>query len=176
MRGSKDKAKQRKPLIELELPLRARVYRAKFQAYEATRFLDEGALRRARRATLECGTLKAGGVTVPVVAEVERGKIVALKPVHCESCEPRKGRKLSKSKLRRVQRSIASQLEAGGFIEPLAPQPIRISRKLGLELPFDPHVIEIGNDGSICIVVIVGTSICWYCFRGPAECFDLGPL
>src|SRR5687767_7934865 len=144
MRSSKGKTKKRKPILQLESPLRAKVYRATFRAYDVTRFLDEKALPRAKRLTLECGTLQAGGRSVPVVAQIERGKIVAIEPVACEGCEPRestKGRKLGKANLRRVQRSITRQLEAGGFIKPSEPQRIRISRKLGLRLPFAFHEV-----------------------------------
>lgn len=174
MRASRSNTGKQKPLVEIRSPLRARAYRAKFRPFEATKYLDARALRSARKATIECGTLEFAGTRLTLEAEIERGMVVALRPIGCEGCAPRKARKVGSAALKKTMRTLARQLEGGGIRQPALPIPLRISSRRGFQIPFGPIIIVIG-DWDFCVEVWIGDRFCWWCLFGPSGCIDFGP-
>jgi hypothetical protein len=171
--------KKSKPLVEVRRPLRVRVYRGKFRAFASTRYLNAKALKAARKAAIEVGTVEAAGVTKTVSAEIRNGKIVALKPVACAECEPKRGRKTDRSALKRAMQQVAQELAERGLDRPMKPMAIRISRRLGFEIPIGPIIIIIGDPApggvfDICFQYWVGNKLCWFCLFGASGCVGFG--
>ncbi|MDO8943558.1 MAG: hypothetical protein Q7U75_10265 [Desulfobacterales bacterium] len=171
--------KSQKPILELQSPLKVKVYRATFRAFESTRFLDAAALKATTKATIECGTLEAGGLSQIIAAEIRRGKIVALLPVGCKGCAPRKGGKVGSAVLKKTVRLVAQKLRDAGIETPSMPIPVVISRRLGLQIPFGPIIIVIGDPGDggfdFCIQIWIGNKFCWWCLLSPSGCIEFGP-
>lgn len=176
MRAAKRTTRKQKPLAEVRSPVRVRAYRAKFRPFEATRYLDVRALRRARKATIECGTLEVAGTSLTLEAEIRHGQIVALKPIGCEGCTPGKTRKVGSAALKEIMRAVARRLGEREPRQPALPMPLRISARLGLEIPIGPIIIIIGGDFGldVCIQVWEGNKLCWWCLFGPSGCIGFG--
>lgn len=176
----RSKTKQQRPLVEIKKPLRARVYRAKFRPLETTKFLDVKALRKARKATLEVGTVDVAGTSVAIAADIRNGKIVALKPVTCKGCDAKPSmqgrRKINRAALRKTMQLAGAALKKRGVTPPPMPMPIRVSARLGFEIPLGPIIIIIGPDGvDICFQIWIGNRLCWWCLFSPNGCIDFGP-
>lgn len=171
--------KTSKPLLELQAPLKVKVYRAAFRAFEATRYLDASALKAAKKVTIECGTLEFAGFSQVVSAEIRRGQVVALLPVGCKGCEPRKGKKAGAAALKKSVRLVGQKLRDAGILSPTLPTPVVISRRLGFEIPFGPIIIVIGDPGDggfdFCVQIWIGNKLCWWCLLSPSGCIGFGP-
>jgi hypothetical protein len=171
--------KKQKPLFELKTPLRARVYRAKFRPFESTKYLNAKALKSAKKATIECGTVEINGTSVTLSAEIRRGKIVSVKPHACESCSPKTGKKIfSRSSAKELLRTVARELENRGIPHPK--MALAITGGLGFGIPIGPIVIIIGTDPDegvdwfdFCIVIYSGAGSCIYCLLAPNACIGL---
>jgi len=180
MRKAKSRTRAKKPLLQIRKPLRISVYRGKFQAFEATKFLDEKALKAAKKVTIECGTVEAAGIKQTVAAEIRYGVVVALKPIGCAGCEPKtKPRKLTASQVKQTIRQIESALIANGLDQqPPKPIPLKISRSLGFEIPFGPIIIVIGDPSpggfDLCFQWWFGNELCWWCLFGANGCITFG--
>jgi len=174
---SSNRLKQ-KPIFEIKSPLRARVYRAKFRPFEATKFLDAKALRRAKRVTIEVGRLDAAGMTQTICAEVHNGMVVALKPVGCPGCDSSRSSKIGHAAFKKTIRLVSAAIKDRGITTTPTPMPIKISSRLGFEIPIGPIIIVIGDPGDgfdLCIEIWIGNKLCWWCLFSPNGCIDFGP-
>lgn len=171
--------KTSKPLIEVRKPLRVRVYRGKFKPFASTKYLDAGALRRLRKGRIEVGTVEAAGSRQTVAAEIRNGKVVALKPVACENCTPKRSKKTGRAVLKESLRQVGVELREQGLDRPMRPVAIRISRRFGFEIPIGPIVIIIGDPApggifDVCYTETNGNQYCWWCLLGESGCMTLG--
>jgi hypothetical protein len=178
MKKSKVRARKQAPLIEIRKPVRIRVYRGKFRAFESTRFLDVKALKAARKAVIECGTVEAAGVKQTVSAIVSDGTVVGLRPIACEGCAPTKRRrKATSSELKAAMRQVQARLADLGLDGPRKPMALKVSRRLGFEIPIGPIIIVIGEPPyglDLCISWWDGNKYCWWCLLGPSGCIGFG--
>lgn len=178
MKKSKGMARKTRPLVEIRKPLRVRVYRGKFRPFEATRYLDAKALKSAKSATIECGTVEAAGVKQAVSAVIRDGKIVSLRPVACEGCAPAKSRRRATAvELKEAMRQVQQKLGDLGLGRPPRPVAVKISRRLGLQIPIGPIIIVIGEPPiglDFCIQWWDGNRLCWWCIFGPSGCITFG--
>src|SRR4030067_1087093 len=116
------KSKQQRPLVEIKKPLRARVYRAKFRAFETTKFLDVKALRKAKKVTLEVGTLEIAGMSQAIAADIRNGMVVALKPIACIGCDTKNSkktpRKIGSAAFKKTMQLVGTALKDRGISPP----------------------------------------------------------
>jgi hypothetical protein len=173
------KKSRSRPLIEVRKPLRVRVYRGRFKAFESTRYLNARALRAIRKGRIEVGTVEGAGFKQTVSAEIRNGTVVALKPVACESCAPKRSKKTARPALRQAMQQVATQLRERGLGEPIKPLPIRISPRLGFQIPIGPIIIIIGDPApggifDLCFEWWDGNTLCWWCLIGASGCIGFG--
>lgn len=165
--------------MTLDEPVQVRLYRARFPPYEATRYLDAEALRSARKAIVECGTITAPGVELPVAAEIRNGRIVALRPTGCSGCGPRRGGGRRGSGSKELMKKVRAECAARGIGTSPVPAQLKISRRLGFQIPIGPVVIIIGDPApggifDVCVEYQVGDFTCWWCLIGRPGCMKLG--
>lgn len=168
-----------RPLLALDAPIKVRVYRGKFKPFEATRYLDLAALKSARKATVECGTIEVAGLRQTVAAEIRKGMVVALRPVHCEGCAPRGKRRTNATKLKKAMKAVRAELAARGIDPEPKPIPLKTSSRLGFQIPIGPIIIIIGDPApggvfDLCIEWSDGRQTCWWCLFGESGCMTLG--
>ena len=175
------KSRSRTPLLEVRRPVRIRAYRGKFTPFESTRYLDAKALKRARKATIECGTIEAGGFKQTVSAVIQNGRLVALKPIGCEGCGPnaRKPKKLASAELKKVMADVRRQLTDRGLDVRPRSATLRISPRLGFQIPIGPIIIIIGDPApggifDVCFEWWDGNTLCWWCLIGASGCITFG--
>jgi hypothetical protein len=156
--------------------VKGKLYRTKLRPFEATKYLDAAALRRAAKATIEIGTLEVPGVTVTVAADIRKGMITRLRPALCDGCGG--GRKVPRR--RQILKLASAKIEALG-LEPLAlPVAISARRVITLPIPIIPIgpiiiivIIDVGGDNGVCITIIVNGRSCWFCSDGYSGCSPL---
>jgi hypothetical protein len=176
MATRKRKSKKPKPLATLRGAFTAKIYRSKFKAFESTRYLDVKALKKARKVTVEIGSVEGGGVSVTLAAEIRNGIITKLKPVSCPGCEkpaPKKKRSTEESKAFHLK--LVKRLREIGIPPPIVPKPLRSIEDLS-DIDIGPITIFPDGRFDICITIIEtdGTE-CMYCLFGPSSCMKLGP-
>ena len=160
-----------KPLLRVRKPLKAVVYRAKVKQFDSVKYLNVGALARAPRALIEIGVIQTPVGSATVVADIRRGKVVALRPRDCPNCKPGK-RKPSNSKVRQV----ISQVRVKGGVN--LPIPVaRMFGRMGLRIPIGPIIIVIGEpDMGFCIEwTRPDGTVCWWCLWDASGCMRMGP-
>lgn len=177
----KARSRNQTPLLEVRRPVRIRAYRGTFTPFESTRFLDVKALKRARKATIECGTIEAGGFTQTVSAVIENGRLVALKPIGCDGCGPRarNPKKLPGAELKQAMADVRRQLTERGIDVRPRPATLRISPRLGFQIPIGPIIIIIGDPApggifDVCFEWWDGNRLCWWCLIGASGCITFG--
>src|SRR5688572_19362549 len=143
-------------------PPRIRVYRAAFRPFESTKYLDTRALGKARKATIEIGTLEVPGFSFPVAAEIRKGMIARLQPVACPGAA--RGR-LSATRMKATLAEVTRRVEAAREPYPKFPTPLAISRRTGASIKIGPIVIILEDDVP-CIWIWVGSSYCLICTFG----------
>jgi hypothetical protein len=150
--------RKQQPLAILRRPIKAKIYRGKFRPFASIKYLDQAALRRAPKASVEIGTLHAPGVSVTLVALVRKGMVTAVKPLPCVGCTRRRP---SMPKLKGLLTEAGQRIEALG--KPKARLPIPFA-KLGDTWggTFGPIVIVI-DEGIPCIWIYVGDTMCVIC-------------
>lgn len=157
--------------VQITKPVRAVAYGAKIQPFDSVKFLDTRALSRARRATIEIGTVETRKGSVTVVAQIRDGAIVALAPKGCEGCLSRKkGKRLDKSTVKAMARAFeqAGLKRLAGPRLPIKVSPTAVARiSLGriIIIDIDIHWFDIcftyiATDGSICVWCLFGPSFC----------------
>lgn len=67
-----------RPLGTLRRPLKAKIYRARFRPFESTKYLDQDALRKVGKTTIEIGTVEAPGVSFTLCIICEFGWICGI--------------------------------------------------------------------------------------------------
>lgn len=173
------RTKKQKPLVEIKTPLRAKVYRGKFRPFESTKFLDSKALRAVKQVTIEVGTIEFAGTSHTISAEIRKGMVVALKPVACNGCDPKKSRRVGNAALKKTIQLVGQKLRDGGISPPAMPIPLKVSARLGFEIPFGPIIIIIGDPGDggfdLCFQIWIGNKLCWWCLLSPNGCIEFGP-
>lgn len=178
MKKSKVRARKPAPLIEIRKPLRIRVYRGRFRPFESTKYLDVKALKAAKKAVIECGTVEAAGIKQTVSAIVTDGQVVSLRPIACEGCTPTKRRRrATTAELKAAMRQVQARLADLGLDGPRKPIVLKVSRRLGLEIPIGPIIIVIGEPPiglDFCIAWWDGNKYCWLCLFGPSGCIGFG--
>ena len=70
--------KKQKPLLVIDGPVRASVYRGNFKPFAITRLLDASKVKKARKLSIEVGTIEAAGKSATLIAQVEKGMITKL--------------------------------------------------------------------------------------------------
>lgn len=180
MKKSKRRGRRQAPLLEIRKPVRIRVYRGEFTPFESTKYLDAKALGRAKEATIECGTVEVAGLKQTVAAEIRSGMVVALRPIACEGCnpKPKKLKKYGRAELKRMMVHVRKALAERGIDARPRPMPLKISPRLGFQIPIGPIIIIIGDPSpggfDICIEWWSGNTLCWWCIFGASGCITFG--
>jgi hypothetical protein len=152
--------KKQRPLATLPGPLKAKVYQANFRPFESTKYLDEVALQKVEKTTIEIGTVEAPGVSFTLAAEIQKGMITRLMPVSCGECKP--GR-VSKAKLKRILAEATKRLGDLKTSSPNLPMPLALSRTKGIVI--GPIVIVV-DEGIPCVWIWIGQFLCIICEFG----------
>lgn len=179
MKKSMRRSRKQSPLLEIRKPIRIRVYQGEFTAFESTKYLDAKALKRAKKATIEVGTVEVAGLKQTVAAEISRGMVVALKPIACEGCnpKPRKSKKYGRAELKKMMVQVRRELAARGINPRPKPMLVRVSARLGFQIPIGPIIIVIGEPPlgfDLCFEWWDGDTLCWWCVFGPSGCITFG--
>lgn len=181
MTTAKRRSRKQQPLLEIRRPVRIRAYRGKFSPFESTKYLDSKALKRAKKATIECGTVEAAGLKQTVVAEIRNGKLVGLKPIACEGCGPKssQAKRLNRAEVKKAMQQVRSQLADRGIDVRPRPTALRISPRLGFQIPIGPIIIIIGDPApggifDLCFEWWSGDTLCWWCLIGASGCITFG--
>ena len=164
--------KAQRPLATIGGPLKAKLYRGKFRAFESTKYLDVAALKQAKKVPIEIGTIEAPGVKATLVAEVRKGMITKIKPLGCPNCMKHKPEtKTGKAAFKKVAREALKRVQTLG--EPVMKLPIPIESARAIDI--GPIVIIYNDHFDICIVVdFPDGEMCFYCLFGPWIC--AGPI
>jgi len=164
--------KAQRALATIGGPLKAKLYRGKFRAFESTKYLDVAALKQAKKVPIEIGTIEAPGVKATLVAEVREGMITKIKPLGCPNCMKHKPEtKTGKAAFKKAAREALKRVQALG--EPVMKLPIPIESARTIDI--GPIVIIYNDHFDICIVVdFPDGEMCFYCLFGPSIC--AGPI
>jgi hypothetical protein len=164
--------KAQRALATIGGPLKAKLYRGKFRAFESTKYLDVAALKQAKKVPIEIGTIEVPGVKATLVAEVREGMITKIKPLGCPNCMKHKPEtKTGKAAFKKVAREALKRVQTLG--EPVMKLPIPIESARTIDI--GPIVIIYNDHFDICIVVdFPDGEMCFYCLFGPSIC--AGPI
>src|SRR4030042_3203526 len=125
--------KAQRALATIGGPLKAKLYRGKFRAFESTKYLDVAALKQAKKVPIEIGTIEAPGVKATLVAEVREGMITKIKPLGCPNCMKQKPEpKTGKDAFKKVAREALKRVQTLG--EPVMKLPIPIERDRSIDI------------------------------------------
>jgi hypothetical protein len=148
----------------------ASIYRGRFQMAEHMRYLDMKALARVRKAAIEVGSIQAAGVSVPLVAEVQKGIIVKLRPLQCTSCKPHERNSLTRTERQKAANAALQTVRDKGLHSTRLPMPMARLRDSGLGI-----TITVTVDWEVCIVIDFGDRICYFCSKTPSFCLRRDP-
>lgn len=164
--------KTQRALATIGGPLKTKLYRGKFRAFESTKYLDVAALKQAKKVPIEIGTIEAPGVKATLVAEVREGMITKIKPLGCPNCtKPKPETKAGKAAFKKAVREALKRVRTLG--EPVMKLPIPIESARTIDI--GPIVIIYNDHFNICIVVdFPDGKFCLYCLFGRPICF--GPI
>ena len=164
--------KAQRALATIGGPLKAKLYRGKFRAFESTKYLDVAALKQAKKVPIEIGTIEAPGVKATLVAEVREGMITKIKPLGCPNCMKHKPEtKTGKAAFKKAAREALKRVQTLG--EPVMKLPIPIESARTIDI--GPIVVIYDDHFDICIVVdFPDGETCFYCLFGPSIC--AGPI
>jgi hypothetical protein len=168
------KNKKQAPLFKLGGRVKAEVYKAKFQAFQAIKYLNVAALKKAKKAVIEIGWIEAAGVNATLAAEIRNGAITRIRPMFCKNCVKEKAvAKADTKELKKVSREALKRVREGGY--PVVKLPIPITSARSLDIPIGPIIIIIQWPPDICIIVsLPDGEICMFCLFGPNLC--AGPI
>ena len=152
--------------------IKAKVYKARFRPFQATRYLNIAALKKAKKAVIEIGSIEAAGRSATLAAEIRNGAIVQIRPKPCRNCAKEKAPvKAHRAELKKVSLEALKRVRDRGL--PVVRLPIRITSAQSLDFP-DPGPIIIltwNNHGTICFpIVMPDGSICDFCLNGMTIC------
>lgn len=150
----------------------AKIYRSRITPAAHVKYLDIAALKKANSATIEIGSIKAGGLTVPMIAEIRQGMVVRLRPTDCKNCEPTKGKAASRAVDRKRAAKAALQKVRDLGVKSIA-LPMPVAKLLSLIITIGPITIII--DWDFCIVIETDTETCFYCVDAGSWCLSKDP-
>ena len=156
------KRRKQKPLATIRGRANAAIYKAKFQPFELTKYLNVAALKKARKVPIQIGTIEAAGRKVTVEAEVHKGLITKIRPVGCENCGPLKSKGKTGGALKKVAREALKRVRELG--KPAMKLPIPISQLSLTPIVFGPVIIDWDKQGTMCITVVYTNGLlCIWC-------------
>jgi hypothetical protein len=170
------KSRIQKPLATISSPVTAKLYRGKFHAFESLKYLNFAALKAAKKAFIEIGSVEAAGVKVTVAAEIRNGLITEIRPLGCAECTKHWEKdKHSKATLKKLGQAAFEKTR--GLDEPTVQLPMAVEELEGdddgpIVIDIGPIVITIGEGVSdICISVDQPDGgWCLYCLFGGNAC------
>src|SRR5262249_8498287 len=163
------KRRKQKPLATIRGPVRTEIYKAKFQPFESTKYLNLAALKKARKVPIQIGTIEAAGRKVAVEAEVSKGFITKIKPLACEDCGPLKSKGKASGAFKKAAREALKRVRDLG--KPNVKLPIPISHLARSYIDFGPVIIDSSKKGVMCITVTyTDGACCTWCSNGIAWC------
>jgi hypothetical protein len=158
-----------KPIARANGKVSAKIYSGRFRMAEHMRYLDINALNRVKKAEIDIGSVSAAGVSVPLVAEIRKGMIVRLRPLHCKSCKPSGRKSPSRLERQRAAKAALQKVRDSGLRPVRLPMSTERLRGGGLG-----NTITIIIDWEICIVIESDDgTICYYCTQTGSFC--IGP-
>lgn len=155
----------------------AKIYRGRILMAEHVRYLDFSALKRAKKAVIEIGSVRAANVAFPLVAEVRNGMIVKLLPEHCTSCKPSTRKSSVWSGRQRAAKEALQKVRDLGLHSVQLPMPIsQLQRGAGAGLFGLPTITIIWDPLDFCIAIeFTDGEICLICIGQSFPGFCLGP-
>ena len=168
------KRRKQKPLATIRGRVNASIYKAKFQPFESTKYLNVAALKKARKVPIQIGTIEAAGRKVIVEAEVRKGLITKIRPVGCENCGPLKSKGKANGAFKKMARESLKRVRDLG--KPVVKLPIPISHLSRSHIVFGPVVVDWDNPRlGMCISVDYTDGVsCVWCQNSPFS-FCIGP-
>ena len=155
------KRRKQKPLATIRGRVNASIYKAKFQPFESTKYLNVAALKKARKVPIQIGTIEAAGRKVTVEAEVRKGLITNIRPVGCENCGPLKSKGKASGAFKKMAREVLKRVRDLG--KPAVKLPIPISHLARSHIDFGPVVVDwVGGEMCITVTYTDGV-ICIWC-------------
>ena len=156
------------PIVRGKGKVSAKIYRGRFRMAEHMRYLDIKALNRAKKAVIEIGSVHAASVSVPLVAEVQKGMIVKLRPLHCTGCKPSTSKSGGRTEIQRAAKAALQKVRDQGLHSVRLPMSIaRLRGGFGI-------TITIIDDFEFCIVIEFDDGrICFFCTQTGSFC--IGP-
>lgn len=159
-----------KPIAHVKGKISANVYRGRFRMAEHMRYLDIRALDRVNKAVIEVGSVHAAGVSVQMVAEVRKGMVVKLRPLHCTGCKPSVKTSPTQKERQSVAKAALQKVRDLGLHS--VQLPMSVARLRGGSLGI---TITIIIDWEICIVIELDDgSLCFICTQTPSFCINTG--
>lgn len=159
--------KKQKPLATAG---KVEIHRGKFHAFEAVKYLNIPALKKAAKARIEIGRVEGGNREATVVAELRKGMITKLTPIGCKGCSEVKGRAARKSgpTVKKALRAALTRVRELGLSGVKLPIPIRSVSALDIQIgpiiiygdPFDICIVVDSPDGWTCVECLFGPGIC----------------
>lgn len=146
---------------------KARIYRRRIVNASHMRYLNLAALKKARRAEIELGSVTVGALTAVIVAEIKQGLITRLRPAHCQKCGRRRSIRARAQRDRtKLLRNIFSKRAPGTAPTAL---PIPVERLAGSRSNLTITIV-ITPDGILCLLIEIGGYGCLICTDG-TTCF-----
>ena len=168
-------SKAQRVLATIDGPVKAKLYRGKFRAFESTKYLDVAAIKQAKKVSIEIGTVEAPGVSATLIAEVREGMITKIKPLGCPNCMKHKPEtKTGAAALKKAASEALKRVQTLG--EPVMKLPIPIERVRNIDI--GPIVIISNGYFNICIVLDFPDDgvVCMIClFSRPICAGPIGP-
>jgi hypothetical protein len=163
------KGGSQKPIARVNGKVSAKIYRGRFRMAEHVRYLDLSALERVKKAVIEIGSVHAANVSVPLVAEVQKGMVVGLRPVHCRGCKPASRKSASRLEIQRTAKAALQKVRDLGLHS--VQLPMSMARLRGGLFGITIWIIV---DYEVCIVIEFDDGeICYYCTQTGSFC--IGP-
>jgi hypothetical protein len=148
----------------------AKVYRGRFTSSEHMKYLDMAALKRAKKALIDVGSVKAAGQTIALQAEVRNGMVTKLRPTHCKDCTPAKSQSATSTSARaQAAKAALKKVRDLGLRSVRLPVPVARLRGGGTF----GITITIIVDWEWCIVIEYDDgSVCYICTQTPSFCIN----
>ena len=163
------KGGSQQPIARANGKVSAKIYRGRFRLAEHMRYLDIKALNRAKKAVIEIGSVHAASVSVPLVAEVQKGMIVKLRPLHCTGCKPSTRKSAGRVEIQRAAKAALQKVRDQGLHS--ARLPMSMARLRGGLFGI---TITILIDYEVCIIIEFDDGeICYFCTQTGSFC--IGP-
>src|SRR3989442_1881439 len=127
------------PLFTMRGAVKAAVYKAEFRPFKANEYLNIAALKKAKEALVEIGSIEVPGVSAVLAAEIHNGAITGIRPVSSH-VHPRRGRgmKATKAERKKATTEVLKRVRDGGH--PVVQLPIRITSAQSFSIPIGPII------------------------------------